>query len=312
MKVLVTGGAGFIGSHVVDKLREKGIEVRIFDLTLPTFRKDIEYYQGTILDKTALNFAMDGVDAVFHLAAIADVKDVFDNPYYSESVNVRGTINVLEAAKSMVKRVIYASTIWVYSDTENEVIEETTLLQPPSHFYTVTKLVGEYYCRSYSRSYGLETTILRYGTPYGPRARETGVIPIFVKKALRGESLPIAGGGSQFRKFIYVEDLAEGTVLALKPIAQNKIYNLDGKEKITIKQIAELLQKIIPNVKIEYIPARPADFSGKEVSCELAKRELGWEPKISFEEGLRRYIDWYKKREEEKGLDLKKLKKFSE
>jgi UDP-glucose 4-epimerase len=128
------------------------------------------------------------------------------------------------------------------------------------------------------------------------------VIPIFVARALKGEPLTIAGDGSQFRKFIYVEDLAEGNVLALKSVANNKIYNLDGKEKVTIKQIAETVQKLVGGVKIEHTPPRPGDYPGKEVSSELAKKELGWEPKVSFEEGVRRYIEWYKKEEERRDL----------
>ncbi len=302
MKALVTGGAGFIGSHVVDKLKDKGIEVRVYDMTMPTYRKDIEYYQGSLLDLEALRMSLDKIDVIFHLAAVADVKEVYEEPYYSESINTRGTINVLEAARrSKIKRVIYASTTWVYSDCPDESVDETTPLPPPSHLYTATKLASEYYCLAYSRLYGLETTILRYGIPYGPRARPGAVIPIFVSKALRGEPLTIAGEGSQFRQFVYVEDLAEGNVLALRSIAKNKIYNLDGKAKITIKQIAESIQKNVGGVKIlERIPARPGDFPGKEVSSELAKIELGWEPQVSFEEGLRRYIEWYKKEEEER------------
>jgi len=298
MKVLVTGGAGFIGSHVVDKLRDKGVEVRVYDGVMPTFRKDIEFYQGSILDITALGFAINGIDAIMHLAAIADVKDVYDDPYRSEAINVRGTINVLEAARrASIKRVIYGSTTWVYSEADAKKVDETTPLHSPTHLYTATKLASEYYCQSYSKLYGLEVTILRYGIPYGPRARDGAVIPIFVKKALNGEPLTIAGDGAQFRKFIYVEDLAEGNVLAMQSVAKNKTYNLDGKEPITIKQIAETVQKIIGNVRIEHIPARPGDFSGKEVSSELAKKELGWEPKVSFEEGVKRYVQWYKARE---------------
>ncbi len=156
------------------------------------------------------------------------------------------------------------------------------------------------YCLAYSRLYDLSITILRYGIPYGPRARGAAVIPIFVSKALKGEPLTIAGDGSQFRKFIYVEDLAEGNVLALKSIAKNKIYNLEGKEKVTIKQIAETVQKLMGDVKIESVPARPGDFSGKEISSELAKKELDWEPKVSFKEGVKRYIEWYKQEEEER------------
>jgi UDP-glucose 4-epimerase len=301
MKALVTGGAGFIGSHVVDKLRDKGIEVRVYDMIMPTYRKDIEYYQGSLLDLDVLRMALDGIDVVFHLGAIADVKDVYQEPHYSEAINVRGTINVLEAARrSQIKRVIYASTTWVYSDCPDKIVDETTPLPPPSHLYTATKLASEYYCLAYSKLYDLGITILRYGIPYGSRARPGAVIPIFVAKALRGEPLTIAGEGSQFRQFIYVEDLAEGNILALRSIAKNKIYNLDGKDKITIKQIAETVQKLIGGVKIKSVPARPGDFSGKEVSSELAKRELGWEPKVSFEEGLRRYIEWHKKEEAER------------
>lgn len=310
MKVLVTGGSGFIGSHVVDKLIDKGVEVRVYDCVLSSHRNDIEFYQGSILDIDSLTFAMHGIDAVMHLAAVADVKDVYNEPHYSENINVRGTINVLEAArKAGVKRVVYGSTTWVYSEAASNNVDETTPLHAPSHLYTATKLTGEYYCQSYSKLYGMEVTILRYGIPYGPRARDGAVIPIFVRKAINGEPLTIAGDGMQFRKFIYVEDLAEGNVLGLQNIAKNKIYNLDGKEKVAIKQIAETVKKILGNVNIEYTPARPGDFSGKEVSSELAKRELGWEPKISFEEGVRRYIKWYKEREGRKKTQWEKLDK---
>ena len=308
MKVLVVGGSGFIGSHVVDKLRDKGVKVRVYDGIMPLHRNDIEYYQGSILDRNTLGFAMNGIDAVMHLAAIADVNDVFSKPLKSEEINVRGAINVLEAAKTAkVRKVIYGSTTWVYSEAESNDVDETTPLHAPSHFYTATKLAGEYYCQSYHKLYGLDVTILRYGIPYGPRARDGAVIPIFVKKALNGEILTIAGDGSQFRKFIYVEDLAEGNVLALKSIANNKIYNLDGIEKITIKQIAETIQKINGNVKIEYVPARTGDFSGKEVSSDRAKEELGWVPKTTFNEGLKKYIDWYIQCERKREEDWEKL-----
>jgi UDP-glucose 4-epimerase len=296
MKVLVTGGSGFIGSHVVDKLRDRGVQVRVFDMVLPTFRTDIEFYHGSLLDLEALRMAIGGIDAVFHLAAIADVRDVLDDPHYAEAINVRGTINVLEAVRRSVtvKRVIYGSTTWVYSDCSESTVDENTPIRPPSHLYTTTKLASEYYCLSYSKLYNLEVTILRYGIPYGPRARDGAVVPIFVQKALKGEPLTVAGAGSQFRKFVYVEDLAEGNVLALKSVAKNKIYNLDGTEKVTIRQIAETIQKLIGDVRIEFIADRPGDFSGKEVSSHLAIRELGWETKVGFEEGMRRYIEWYK------------------
>ncbi|MBZ5559450.1 MAG: NAD-dependent epimerase/dehydratase family protein [Acidobacteriia bacterium] len=300
MKVLVTGGSGFIGSHVVDRLRARGIEVRVFDMVLPTYRKDVEFYQGSLLDFDAFRMSLTGIDVVYHLAAVADVNDVVAEPAYAEAINVRGTFNVLEAVRRTpnVKRVIYGSTTWVYSETLEQAVDEQTPLLAPHHLYTATKMASEYYCRSYATMYGLKYTILRYGIPYGPRARYGAVVPIFVTKALRGEPLTIAGDGLQFRKFVYVEDLAEGNVLALKSVAENKTYNLDGIEKVTIRQIAETVKGLVGgNVEIKYTEGRKGDFGGKEVSSALARRELGWEPSVRFEEGVRRYLDWYKSRE---------------
>jgi UDP-glucose 4-epimerase len=301
VKALVTGGLGFIGSHVVDKLRNKGIDVRVYDLIHNTDlkRDDVEYIPGSILDLQQLSGAMSGIDVVFHLAAIADVKDVFEAPHYSEQINVRGTVNVLEAARMKnIQRVIYGSTTWVYSDAEGTHVDETTPLHAPSHLYTSTKITGEYYCKSYSELYGLPATVVRYGIPYGPRARDGAVVPIFVNKALNGESLTIQGDGSQFRKFVYVEDLAEGNVKALKSTELFRVYNLDGTEKVTIRQIAETIQKIVGNVEIEFTPARPGDFTGKEISSVRAKEELEWEASTSFENGVRKYIEWFQERAE--------------
>jgi UDP-glucose 4-epimerase len=298
MRALVTGGSGFIGSHVVDKLAERGVTVRILD-TVPPHRTDVERYDVSLLDFERLRPAMNGVDMVFHLGAVADVKDAAESPQYTDMINTRGTINVLEAARRAgVRRVIYGSTTWVYSDTNGILLDEDSLLNAPSHIYTATKLASEYYCKAYSQLYKLPFTILRYGIPYGPRARPGAVIPIFVKKALQGEPLTIAGDGLQFRKFVYVEDLAEGNVLALKPVAENKIYNLEGSEKVSIRQIAETIQKILGRVEIKFVEGRPGDFSGKEISNRRALEDLGWEPRVSFEEGVRRYIEWYRKQEE--------------
>ena len=300
MRILITGGSGFIGSHVVEKLLERGHQVFIFDL--PTVghghsSTDAVFIPGSILDLESLRMAMVGVNAIYHLAAIADVGDVFQDPHYAEAINVRGTINVLEAARrSKVPRVIYGSTTWVYSDVDEETVDENTPLKAPSHLYTATKLTSEYYCHSYDELFGLETTVLRYGIPYGPRAREAGVIPIFVKKALAGEPLTIAGDGLQYRQFVYAEDLAEGNVLALEDVAKHRTYNLDGAERISILQIAETLKKILGDVEIQMVEARPGDFSGKIGISERAKTELGWVPKFSFEEGLRNYINWYQNR----------------
>lgn len=305
MKVLVTGGSGFIGSHVVEKLLDRGIRVRIYDLMYPDFleslaegkRKMVEYYQGSLLEEDRIRLALSGMDAIFHLAAVADVNDVASEPRYAENINMKGTFNILEAARfTKVKRVIFASTVWVYQDTpqEEKILTEDSPISLPSHFYTATKFAGEANCTSYSKLFNVPFTILRFGIPYGPRARGTTVGAIFVDKALKGEPLTIAGDGSQYRKFVYVEDLAEGCILALKSIARNKIYNLEGDKKITIKQIAETIKEILGEAKIVYIADRKGDFSGKEISNEKAKKELGWYPRVSFKEGLTEYIEWYK------------------
>jgi len=299
MKALVTGGSGFIGSHIVDKLLSNGIEVRIFDMMESPWHKQnakVEYYQGSLLVLNDLKKAMHGVTVVFHLAAIADVSEVFKDPYYAESINVRGTANVLEAVRDNkhIDRLVFGSTTWVYSNANSCEVDEDTPLNAPDNFYTATKLAGEYYCQSYSKLFDVPFTIVRYGIPYGPRARAGAVIPIFVNRALRGQPITIAGDGLQFRNFVYVEDLAEGNVKALQPIGKNRIYNLDGTEKITIKQIAEVIQKIIGDVEIEHIPARPGDFSGKDVCSNRAKNELNWHTVTPFVDGINRYIEWYK------------------
>jgi len=293
---MVTGGSGFIGSHLVDKLLAKGEDVLIFDFVQPRYWNSIKHFYGSILNLDELERAMKDVNIVYHLAAIADVKDVFEHPHYSERVNTTGTINVLEAARKMgVDRVIYGSTDWVYQTTDMLEVDENTPIRTPAHLYSTTKLVSEYYCQNYGDLYGIKYTILRYGIPYGPRARSGAIVPIFVDKAFKGEELTIAGDGSQFRQFIYVEDLAEGNVAALQKIAENKIYNIDGQRPISVKEVAETVQKLIGNVGIKYVPSRPGDFGGKKVSSAKAKKELKWEAKTSFEEGVRKYITWYKK-----------------
>ncbi len=296
MKALVTGGSGFIGSHLVDKLIENNIDVRVFDMVKPSFRSDIDWYNGSLLDFDAIKNALVDCDVIFHLAAVADVKDVFEEPHYSEQINVRATSNILEAArKSLKQRVVLGSTTWIYSDSREDKVDEDSAIDIPSHFYSVTKLTSEMYCKSYSSLYEVPTTILRYGIPYGPRAREGAVVPIFVKKALAGEPITIQGDGSQFRKFVYVEDLAMGNVASLKFEGEYRVFNLDGTEQVTIKQIAETVKKIIGDVSIEYLPARPGDFGGKEISSQRAKDELGWVPSTTFEEGVSKYVEWYKK-----------------
>jgi UDP-glucose 4-epimerase len=173
MRVLVTGGAGFIGSHVVDRLLAAGMAPRIFDVRQSDHHAtdEVDTVLGDLLDRGALQAAMEGCDAVVHLAAAADVDDVALRPAEAEAVNARGTLNVLEAARGAgVARVVYASTIWVYGSATGTV-DEDHAIGLPEHLYTATKLAGEMYCRSYEALYGMDCTVLRFGIPYGPRAR---------------------------------------------------------------------------------------------------------------------------------------------
>jgi UDP-glucose 4-epimerase len=295
VRVLVTGGSGFIGSHVVDKLRARGYEPVIYDLRPSPWHEHgrVDTVLGSITDREALERALHSCDAVAHLAAVADVNDVHASPEEAERVNARGTVAVLEAARRAgVKRIVYASTIWVYSDCDGEAVDEDTLLPAPSHLYTSTKLAGELYCKAYQELYGIDYTILRFGIPYGPRAREAAVIPAFVNKAFAGDALTLAGDGLQSRRFVYVEDLADGVARALSDVATNRVYNLASDENVTIKQIAETVQELIGDVEIVHTPARPGDFGGKIVCSQRARHELGWTACTPFSEGVRRYVDW--------------------
>jgi UDP-glucose 4-epimerase len=308
VRVLVTGGSGFIGSHVVDRLRARGHEPVIYDLRPSPWHTDpahpVETMLGSITDREALERALHSCDAVAHLAAVADVNDVHASPEDAERVNARGTVTVLEACRRAgVKRVIYASTIWVYSDTESDEVDEGTLLPPPSHLYTSTKLAGELYCKSYQELYGIDYTILRFGIPYGPRAREAAVIPAFVNKAFNGDPLTLSGDGMQSRRFVYVEDLADGVALGIDDVATNRVYNLVSDENVTIRQIAELVQEIVGNTEIVYTPARPGDLGTKIVSGELARAELGWTAATPFAQGVRKYVDWRREQASKQSAD---------
>src|SRR3954454_21089782 len=277
MHVLVTGGSGFIGSHVVDSLIAAGHAPRIYDPRESAYPPDVPAVVADLDDLDRLCEALDGCDAVLHLAASADVNEVLADPVEAERRNARGTLHVLEAARRAgVGRVVYASTIWAYSDTPADCHDESLPLHPPAHLYTATKLAGELYCHSYAELYDLEYTILRFGIPYGPRARPEAVIPTFVRKALAGEPLTIAGGGRQTRRFVYVEDLADGVVSALAPEAANRVYNLVGDEDVSIAEVAETVRDTVGAVPVVDTPGRGVDFAGARVSGERAGRELGW------------------------------------
>jgi UDP-glucose 4-epimerase len=299
---LVTGGAGFIGSFVVDRLRAAGHEAVIFDVRPSPHHEpgEVPTVIGDVLDYDALVKAARGCDVIAHLAAAADVGEVAADPLGAEELNARGTLHVLEAARELgLERVIYASTIWVYSEAEGRVDEEAAL-RPPAHLYTATKLAGELYCHAYGELYGLDTTILRFGIPFGPRARPAAVVPAFVRKALDGVPLTIAGTGEQTRRFVYVEDLAEGVVRAMAPAAANRVYNLVGDEDVSIRQIATTVSDLVGDTAIEHTPARAGDFGGRiEISGERALSELGWQPGTEFREGVSKYVAWQRRKEAE-------------
>jgi UDP-glucose 4-epimerase len=294
-RILVTGGAGFIGSHVVDKLQAAGHQPCIFDMVVSPFHDaTLDTYVGELGDLAALTDAMRGCDAVMHLAAVADVSQVALDPVFAEQVNARGTLHVLQAARDAdVRRVIYASTIWVYNGLVGNV-DETVTLPLPTHLYTATKIAGEMYCTSYGELYGVQSTILRFGIPYGPRARPAAVLPQFVRRALAGEPLTVAGAGDQSRRFVYVEDLAQGCVAALAPVAANRVYNLVGDEDTAILDIARVVSELLGDVSIVHGPDRPGDFRGAEVSGARADRELGWTAQTRFEAGAAAYLSWYR------------------
>jgi UDP-glucose 4-epimerase len=296
MKVAVTGGCGFIGSHVVDKLRDEGIEVRVIDALGAPHRPDVEHARVDILDQDALDAATRGIDVIYHLAAYADVNNVQADPTGAVALNVLGTARVLEAARrNQLKRVVLASTVWVYGATREDDVDETSTFDPArtGHVYTTTKIASEMLCHDYATMYGVPFTVLRYGIPYGPRMRPSLVIPIFMRKALAGEPLTVAGDGSQNRRFVYVEDLAVAHVLALTPEAENQTYNIDGAEEVTILRIAETVTRLLGGKGIEFVAARTGDYGGKRVSSGKAAREIGWVPKVGFDEGMERTVAWF-------------------
>lgn len=296
MRVLVTGGAGFIGSHVVDALRGEGHAPRIFDLVRSPYADgDVESVVGDLLDAEALDAAVRGCDAVVHLAAVADVNAVAADPGHADLVNVQGTRTALEAAHANgVSRFVYASTVWVYGglNGNGRLYDEDTPLVLPSHFYTATKLAGEMYCRSYAELYGLEQTTLRFGIPYGPRSRTAAVVASFVARARAGEPLLVSGDGRQSRQFVYVEDLAGGVVAALSDSAPAGVYNLVDEEPVSIREIAEHVRELVADVPIVFVEERRADLEPSRASAQRAARELGWRAETRFDAGIRRYVEW--------------------
>ena len=300
-RVVVTGGSGFIGSHVVDALVDSGHQVTVIDHRVRPHRPDVGFEDVDLMDLSSVLAATKGAEHIFHLAAVSNVNYAYKYPVYSTALNVMGTTHILEAARiNGAQRVHLASTVWVYNGAPDVNPANETVpfhLEGAGHIYTSSKMAAEMLCHNYSQLYKVPITILRYGIPYGPRMREELLIPIFIKKALNGQPLTISGKGEQYRNFIYVRDMAEAHVLAMKDKGANQTYNLEGTRKVTVLEVAEGIKKVLgDDVKLEFVPARPGDFGGKEVSASKALQELDWFPTVSFEEGMKRTIEWFREK----------------
>ncbi|UCE29034.1 MAG: NAD-dependent epimerase/dehydratase family protein [Candidatus Bathyarchaeota archaeon] len=288
--ILVTGGSGFIGSHLVDELIEQGYGVRVFDRMKP-LREDVEWFQGDLKKDEDLLLACKDVEAIFHLAAVADVNLAVSYPETCLDINENYTVKLLKAAVSNeVERILLASTTWVYGKTNGKVDEDSSIPMP-GHVYTKSKIGQEHLVYGWHESYGLDYTILRYGIPYGPRMRSNMAIATFVRKASRSEPITIFGDGNQGRCFVYVEDLAEGNVAAMQEGGKNQIFNLAGEEFVTINQIVENLKQIFGEIDARYDCSRLNDFKGVVVDIQKAKNLLGWKPKTRLAVGLRKYVE---------------------
>lgn len=298
MRLAVTGGSGFIGSHVIRYLRNAGHEVLNIDQRGP----DATTVDICDMDILTGVFRKCQPEFVFHLAGVADARHALVHPVKAVHINVEGTASVLEVARRCgVKRVILASTCWVANAMDSGVLDEATpfLAEGGGHVYTTTKISAELLIHDFHKLYDLPFTILRYGIPYGPGMWSGLVLRSFLDRAFSNEPLVIYGDGSASRRFVYVDDLAHAHVLALQEEATNQVYNLEGMRFVTIKELAELVSKLVGGVEIVYReePSRVGEFQyfRKLISTNKAYMELGWQPEIDLEEGVRRAIDWYKR-----------------
>lgn len=307
MKILITGGAGFIGSHLTDKLIELGHKVRVVD-NLCIFKKQsdffyknpkAEYYKYDIRDLKPLAKAFKSVDIVFHLAALARIQPSLKNPRLYEETNSLGTMNVLIASKKAgVRRVVYSGSSSVYG-LKNKPPTNEDMAPDPLNPYAATKLAGEYYCKIFSSAFGLETVILRYFNVYGPRQPKIGqytpVVAKFIRQLKKGEPMTIVGDGEMTRSFTYVGDVVRANILAIKSkkVGKGEIINIatGPDSKYSINLLAEMIGEdkianLIKNKKAVYIPPRAAEILHSRADISKAKRLLGWEPKVRIKEGI--------------------------
>ena len=297
MRCLVTGGYGFIGSHVVAALREAEHETIILDIN-----GDCDY-RVNICDTVEVEraFRESQPKVVFHIAAIADARYALNDPVKAVQINLGGTVSVLEAARRAgVKRVILASTCWVANAMGSGILDEASPFNSVGgeHVYTTTKIASEMMAHDFHSLYGLNFTILRYGIPYGPGMWAGLVLRNWLDKANAGEPLVVYGDGSASRRFLYVKDLAQAHVLALQEVAKNQTYNLEGMRAITVRELAEVFQRVWGPIEIEYRPepSRIGEFQymRKIISNAKAYVELGWEPTTDLEDGIKKTVNWYR------------------
>ena len=305
---LVTGGAGFIGSHIVDKLVQLGEKVRVLD-NFVTGKKEnlsksinkIELINGDIRDRKKLQVALKSVDFVLHQAALRSVPRSVDDPISTNDVNITGTLLLLEQSrKCKVQRVVYAASSSAYGDSPELPKKETQLPAPVSP-YAVSKLAGEYYCSMYNKLYGLETISLRYFNVFGPRqdpaSEYAAVVPKFIELALKGKTLEIHSDGLQSRDFSYIDNVVSANLLAVKSKKGiGEVFNIACGEKWTILDIAETIGRIIDKkLKYHHTQTRKGDVRHTLADISKAKKMLGYKIITNFEEGMRKTVEYFLK-----------------
>ncbi|MGA8220665.1 MAG: SDR family oxidoreductase [Candidatus Acidiferrales bacterium] len=307
MRYLVTGGAGFIGSNIVDELVRRGHEVRVLDdlssgneKNLAGVRSRVDFRAGSITDLATLQSACRDVEYVIHLAARTSVPRSVKDPLETNAVNIDGTLNVLVAARdAQVRRFVFAASSSAYGETPELPKLETMQPQPISP-YGVTKYVGELYAQVFGRVYGLENASIRYFNVFGPRqdpsSQYSGVLSRFMLALLLGQPPVIFGDGQQSRDFTYIDNVVDETLRACESDgATGMVFNGGTGARITLNQVLKSLEKITgKKIHAQYDPPRAGDIRDSQADISLARRLLGYEPRVHFEEGLQRTWDWYK------------------
>jgi UDP-glucose 4-epimerase len=287
MRVAVTGGAGFLGSHVADVLAENGHDVTVVDSQAAVGHRHVVC---DLADIDGLTEAFSGADAIAHLAAVGDVYLAAEKPELAAHVNVTGTANTLVAAlRADVPRLVYASTWEVYGEPDYQPIDERHPCRP-DHPYNITKLAGERIALSLGHLRdGLSVSALRLGTAYGTRMRPNSVFAIFIRRALARETITIQGTGEQGRQFTHARDIGRAFELALARARAGAVYNTVSDEMISIRELAAEITRVLPT-EIAFAQARKADVPTARVSNELIRADLGWAPEVVFADGLAELI----------------------